>query len=67
MPEVRLDPGDAAGLAESSGFLTGWLSYDPGRLAASRRSSPGVTGPGPRVLRITLRPAALRRMCGCRH
>jgi len=35
MPEVRLDTGDAAELAEMLQFLTGWLARDPARLAAS--------------------------------
>ena len=35
MPEVRLDAGDAAELAEMLQFLTGWLARDPARLAAS--------------------------------
>jgi hypothetical protein len=35
MPQVNLDAGDAAELAEMLQFLTGWLARDPGRLAAS--------------------------------
>ena len=35
MPEVRLDAGDAAELAEMLQFLTGWLARDPARLAAA--------------------------------
>jgi hypothetical protein len=35
MPDVRLDAGDAAELAELLQFLAGWLARDPGRLGAS--------------------------------
>jgi hypothetical protein len=35
MPDIRLDTGDAAELAEMLQFLAGWLARDPGRLAAS--------------------------------
>jgi hypothetical protein len=35
MPEVRLDIGDAAELAEMLQFLSQWLARDPGRLRAS--------------------------------
>ena len=35
MPDVRLDAGDAAGLAELLQFLAEWLARDPGRLGAS--------------------------------
>jgi hypothetical protein len=34
MPQVNLDAGDAAELAEMLQFLTGWLARDPARLAA---------------------------------
>jgi hypothetical protein len=42
MPQVRLDAGDAAELAEMLQFLTGWLARDPARLAASWNSSPAT-------------------------
>jgi hypothetical protein len=35
MPDVRLDAGDAAELAELLQFLAGWLARDPARLSAS--------------------------------
>ena len=35
MPDVRLDGGDAAELAELLQFLSQWLARDPGRLGAS--------------------------------
>ena len=35
MPELRLDTGDAAELAELLQFLAEWLTRDPGRLGAS--------------------------------
>jgi len=35
MPDVRLDAGDAAELAELLQFLAEWLARDPGRLGAS--------------------------------
>ncbi len=35
MPEIRLDAGDAAELAELLQFLAGWLARDPGRLGTS--------------------------------
>ncbi len=35
MPDLRLDAGDAAELAELLQFLAEWLARDPGRLAAS--------------------------------
>ena len=35
MPDVRLDAGDAAELAELLQFLAGWLARDPGRRGAS--------------------------------
>jgi hypothetical protein len=35
MPDMTLDAGDAAELAELLQFLTGWLNRDPGRLGAS--------------------------------
>jgi len=35
VPEVRLNVGDAAELAEMLEFLSEWLARDPGRLAAS--------------------------------
>jgi hypothetical protein len=34
MPEMRLDAGDAAELAEMLQFLPDWLARDPGRLGA---------------------------------
>jgi hypothetical protein len=44
MPEVRLDAGDAAELAEMLQFLTGWLARDPPAWPPPWRSSP-VTPP----------------------
>jgi hypothetical protein len=35
MPEVRLDTGDAAELAEMLQFISEWLAQDPGRLGPS--------------------------------
>jgi hypothetical protein len=35
MPDLRLDAGDAAELAELLQFLSGWLARDPVRLGAS--------------------------------
>jgi hypothetical protein len=35
MPEVTLDASDAVELIELLQLLTGWLTYDPGRLGAS--------------------------------
>jgi hypothetical protein len=35
MPDMKLDAGDAAELAEMLQFLSGWLARDPARLAAS--------------------------------
>jgi len=35
MPEMNLNAGDAAELAEMLEFLSEWLARDPGRLAAS--------------------------------
>jgi len=35
MPEIRLDAGDAAELAELLQFLAEWLARDPGRLGTS--------------------------------
>jgi hypothetical protein len=35
MPDVRLDAGDAAGIAELLQFLAGGLARDPGRLGSS--------------------------------
>lgn len=35
MPDMKLDAGDAAELAEMLQFLSGWLARDPSRLAAS--------------------------------
>jgi hypothetical protein len=35
MPDVRLDAGDAAELAELLQFLSEWLARDPGRLGVS--------------------------------
>ena len=34
MPDVRLDAGDAAELAELLQFLAGWVAREPGRLGA---------------------------------
>jgi len=42
MPEVRLNATDAAELTEMLQFLTGWLTRDPARLAASLKSSPAT-------------------------
>ena len=35
MPDMRLDAGDAAELAEMLQFLSHWLARDPGRLGPS--------------------------------
>ncbi len=51
MPQVRLDAGDAAELAELLQFLTGWLARDPGRLGASLADYVGHPAYGIRQLR----------------
>ena len=51
MPEVRLDTGDAAELAEMLQFLSGWLGRDPGRLAVSLDEFTGHPGYGIQELR----------------
>ena len=56
MPDVRLDPADAAELAELLQFLSQWLTRDPARLGASLEQFVGhpaygtaqlAAGPGP--------------------
>ncbi len=44
MPDVRLDPADAAELADMVRFLSDWLAADHGRLAASLRAFTGNSG-----------------------
>ncbi len=65
MPEVKLDAGDAAELAEMLQFLTGWLRHDSGRLAAFAgrvRRSPRLRHPGPsRRLGAVCLPARRQR------
>ncbi len=51
MPEVKLDAGDAAELAEMLQFLTGWLRHDSGRLAASLEEFAGHPAYGIQDLR----------------
>jgi hypothetical protein len=51
MPEVRLDPADAAELAEMLHFLSRWLARDPARLGASLDKYVGHPGYGIRDLR----------------
>lgn len=51
MPEVRLNTGDAAELAEMLQFLHQWLARDPGRLAASLDEFVGHPGYGIQDLR----------------
>jgi hypothetical protein len=46
IPEVKLDTGDAAELAEMLQFLSGWLVRDPARLAASLGEFTGHPGYG---------------------
>jgi hypothetical protein len=54
MPEVRLDAADAAELTEMLQFLTGWLSRDPSRLAASLEEFVGYPAYGIDQLRQDL-------------
>ena len=54
MPQVRLDAGDAAELAEMLQFLTGWLARDPARLAASLEQFTGHPAYSPGELRNDL-------------
>jgi hypothetical protein len=54
MPDIRLDTGDAAELAELLQFLTGWLARDPDRLGASLAEFAGHSGYGPAQLRQDL-------------
>ena len=54
MPEVRLDAGDAAELAEMLQFLTGWLARDPACLAASLGEFAGHPAYGTSQLRQDL-------------
>ena len=69
MPDVRLDTGDAAELAELRQFLAEWLVRDPGPksiegggFAAAhsqvRRACYGAAPPASKVLRIALRATA---------
>jgi hypothetical protein len=51
MPDMRLNTGDAAELAEMLQFLTGWLARDPARLAASLDEFVGHPGYGIQELR----------------
>jgi hypothetical protein len=54
MPEVRLDIGDAAELAEMLQFLSQWLARDPGRLRASLEDFVGHPAYGITQLRADL-------------
>jgi len=54
MPEVRLNATDAAELTEMLQFLTGWLTRDPARLAASLEEFTGHPAYGLDELRADL-------------
>ena len=54
MPEVRLDPVDAAELAETLQFLSQWLDRDPARLGASLEQFVGHPAYGTAQLRQDL-------------
>ncbi len=54
MPEVRLDAGDAAELAELLEFLAEWLVRDPDRLAVSLEEFAGHPAYGTAQLRQDL-------------
>jgi hypothetical protein len=54
MPDVRLDAGDAAELAELLQFLAGWLARDPARLGASLEQFAGHPAYGTAQLRQDL-------------
>jgi hypothetical protein len=54
MPDVRLDAGDAAELAELLQFLADWLARDPGRLGASLEQFVGHPAYGTAQLRQDL-------------
>jgi hypothetical protein len=54
MPDVRLDAGDAAELAELLQFLGGWLAHDPDRLGASLEAFVGHPAYGTAQLRQDL-------------
>ena len=54
MPQVRLDAGDAAELAEMLQFLSDWLTRDPRRLGASLHSFTGTPAYGTSQLRTDL-------------
>ncbi len=54
MPDVRLDAGDAAELAELLQFLSEWLARDPGRLGASLEQFVGHPAYGTAQLRQDL-------------
>jgi hypothetical protein len=54
MPDMKLDAGDAAELAEMLQFLSGRLARDPGRLTASLEDFVGHPGYGIGQLRDDL-------------
>ena len=54
MPDVKLDVGDAAELAEMLQFISEWLARDPGRLGASLEEFAGNPAYGLQHLRADL-------------
>ena len=54
MPDVKLDVGDAAELAEMLQFISEWLARDPGRLGASLEELIGNPAYGLQDLRADL-------------
>ena len=54
VPQVNLDAGDAAELAEMLQFFSDWLVRDPGRLAASLAEFVGQPAYGTQQLRADL-------------